>query len=486
MKRTTQALSLVWLLAGCAAVGPDYHKPALEVPVSWQEEWRSAAPSDGLSKGAWWEIFEDAELNRLEQQALSRNQSLKASIARLEQARALTRISRASYLPTLEVGVNATRTQPSANRPNNARNASVSTNIQTNLNPVFSAAYEVDLFGRISREVESSSASQQQIAADLENIKLILAADIAANYFNLCAQNAEIEALAQIIAIQKGTVELIHFRQETGVASKLDSLQQESLLNSTQAQHNLLTSQRDQTRHALATLTGVPVSEFTIADRQLPASIPSVPLDLPAYILERRPDVASAERAVAAANAQIGVATAARFPNLRLTASRGWQSSELNNLLDAPSIVWSLGLALSQTIFDGNRNRARVDFAKAGHELAAANYRQTVLLALQEVEDGLSIDKALADAAENNLAAEHASTQAVDIIEHQYKNGLATSFELFIARKVQLENRRLVQQITGQQLINTVYLIKTLGGGWQGNLPSVNAKDSSAPSFNSM
>ncbi|MCB5188164.1 efflux transporter outer membrane subunit [Methylobacillus caricis] len=470
MKRTIQAL-LMLLLAGCA-VGPDYRKPLADIPETWQEGWQTARPGDRLDKGSWWEIFEDEELNRLEQQALSGNQSLKASISRLEQARALAKISRAAYLPTIDLGIVATRTQPSANRPNNARNASVSTNIQTNLNPVFTAAYEVDLFGRISREIESAAASQQQIEADLENIKLLLAADIAANYFNLSAQNAEIQALEEILEIQKGIVELIRFREENGIASKLDSLQQETLLNSTQAQLSLLKSQRDRTVHALATLVGVPVAKFTVNSSPLPASIPAVPLDLPAHVLERRPDIAAAERAVAAANAQIGIAKAAWFPNLRLTASRGWQSNQLNNLLDAPSIVWSLGLALSQTIFDGNRNVARVDFAKAGHELAASNYRQTVLLALQEVEDGLSTDTALTDAAESNLSAERASSQAAEIIEHQYKNGLATSFELFIARKSQLENRRLVQQITGQQLINTVYLIKTLGGGWQTLPPS--------------
>lgn len=465
MRILTKALSLAALLSGCA-VGPDYQKPAVQIPQAWQEGWHTAQPSDSLSKGAWWEIFGDAQLNRLEQQALDTNQTIKASLARLEQARALTQISRGTYFPTLQLGLDAARTQPSANRPNNARNTSVSTHIQTNINPLFSAAYEVDLFGRIGREVESATASQHQAHADLENIKLVLTAEVAANYFNLCAREAEIAALQEIIALQKNTVALTHFREQNGVASKLDSLQQETLLSSTQAQLDLLQNQRKQTLHALATLTGVTVADFTPPAAALPDKIPSVPIGLPAQALERRPDVASAERSVAAANAQIGVAKAAWFPGLRLSASRGWQSSELNNLFDAPSIVWSLGVALSQTIFD-KRNNARIDFAKAGHELATSNYRQTVLLALQEVEDGLSTDKALADAAKKNHAAERAATQAAEIIEYQYKNGLATSFELFVARQTQLENRRLVQQITGQRLVNTVYLIKTLGGGWE-------------------
>ncbi|MCB5189130.1 efflux transporter outer membrane subunit [Methylobacillus arboreus] len=454
------------LLTGCA-VGPDYEKPALDIPASWHEGWHVAQPQDTLSKGNWWEIFGNAELNRLEEQALNNNQTLKASVARLEQARALAQISRGAYFPTLQFGVDASRTQPSANRPNNARNTSVSTDIQTNINPAFIAAYEVDLFGRISRDVESTLASQQQVQADLENIKLILAADIAANYFNLCAQDNEIRALQEIIDIQRDTVALTQFRVDNGVSSKLDSLQQETLLKNAQAQLDLLQNQRKQTIHALATLVGIPASKFSTPATSLPDGIPSIPLDLPANVLERRPDIAAAERAVAAANAQIGVAKAVWFPALRLTASRGWQSNELNRLFDAPSIVWSLGIGLTQAIFDGKRNLARVDFAKAGHELVTANYRQTVLLALQEVEDGLSADKALEDAVESNRAAEAAASQAADIIDHQYQNGLATSFELFIARRAQLENQRLVQQLTGQRFINTVYLIKTLGGGWQ-------------------
>lgn len=456
------------LLSGCR-VGPDYQRPAIAVPAAWQEGWQQAQPRDGVSKGEWWTLFQDAELDRLLQQASSHNYTLKVASARLVQAQALTRLSRAALFPTLDFTARATRTQPSSNRPNNSRNASLSALIQQDYSPVFVAGYEPDLFGRIARAVESSSASEQQAQADLENARLVLTAEVATSYFSLRALDAEGEVLQQSVALQTQAVNLARSRHEDGVASGLDVLQQQALLSNTQAQLNLVTRQRKQIAHALASLLGITAGELVIASGQLPTEIPQGPTGLPADVLERRPDVAAAEREVAAANAQIGVARAAWFPSLFISASRGWQSTSTSNLLDAPSVVWSLGLNLAQSVFDGGRRRANVDFARAGHEAASAQYRQTVLQAMQEVEDGLSAASSLSDAARHSEAAVTASQQAADMVDRQYKGGLASSLELIIARMTLLENRRQLQQIRGQQLANAVLLIKSLGGGWDGH-----------------
>ena len=459
---------------------PSYQKPAIEVPAAWQEGWRPATPNDAQAKGPWWEIYGDAELNRLEQNAQAQNQTLKAGLARVQQARAMTTLSRAALFPTLDFSGRATRTQPSANRPNNSRNSSLSAKIQKDINPVFVAGYEVDLFGRIAKTIEGASANEQQAQADLENLRLILAADVATNYFSIRALDAEIEVVDQSADLQKRALALAKSRYQDGVAIELDVFQQEALLNSSLAQRDVLRRQREELSHALATLTGSTVNQFKLAAGKLPNLIPEVPIGLPADVLERRPDVAAAERDVAAANAQLGVAKTAWFPTLRLTATRGWQSTTTANLFDASSVVWSLGLTLAQTIFDGGRNNANIEFAKAGHELASANYRQTVLDALQEVEDGLSTGGALADAAANSRAAESASTKAANIVEYRYKGGLSSSLELITARKTLLDNRRQVQALQGQQLINSVLLIKSLGGSWQGETAGPEAKAASA------
>ena len=444
-----------------------YHKPAIDLPVTWQEGWRPALPQDDIPKGEWWLLFNDTELTRLSQAAIAHNQSLKAAFASVQQARALSRVSRGALYPSLDFTARASRTQPSANRPNNARNASVSADIQQVINPVFVAGYEVDLFGRIAHDIEGTETSLQQSQADYENLQLILTADLASNYFNLRELDSELDILKQNIELQSKAVKLAKTRHEDGVATGLDAIQQQALLSKTQAQLSITQRQRDITLHALATLTGSTVNNFKVNDGSLPTVIPEIPIGLPANVLERRPDVAASERAVAFANNQIGVAKSAWYPSLRLSATRGWESTSSTNLFDAPSVMWSIGISLAQTIFDGGRNQARIAFAKAGHDLATAEYRQTVLNALQEVEDGLSSGRSLIDALRDIQAAEASSAKAAQIIEDRYKGGVASVLELISARQTLLENQRQLQIIRGQQLVNAVFLIKSLGGGWQ-------------------
>lgn len=471
------AIGLALLSISLTACSPwlAYQKPSVELPVSWQEGWRPAAPKDAIPKGEWWLLFNDAELTRLEQAAIAHNQNLKAAFASVQQARALTGISQAGVYPTLDFAGKATRSQPSANRPNNSKSSNVSAKIQQDINPLFVAGYEVDLFGRISHDIEASQTSLQQSQADFENLQLVLTADLASHYFSLRELDAELDILKQSIELQSKAVKLAKTRHEDGVAIELDVIQQQALLSKTHAQLSITQRQRDITLHAMATLTGSTVDRFNVSPGTLPTAIPEIPLGLPADVLERRPDIAASERAVALANNEIGVARAAWYPSLHLSATRGWESTTTANLFDAPSVVWSLGLAVAQTVFDGGRNQARIEYAKAGHELATAKYRQTVLNALQEVEDGLSTGRALTDSLRNIQAAERDTAKAAKIIEARYQGGLASVLELISARQALLDNQRQLQAITGQQLANAVFLIKSLGGGWdKSNMEQVN------------
>lgn len=470
--KSTLTLGLLSMSLVACTPWQTYHKPAMDLPVTWQEGWRPATPQDGIPKGEWWLLFNDAELTRLEHAAIAHNQSLKAAFASVKQARALSLVSQAALYPSLDFTARASRTQPSANRPNNARNASVSADIQQVINPVFVAGYEVDLFGRIAHDIESAETSLQQSQADFENLQLVLTADLASNYFNLRELDAELDILRQNIELQSKAVKFAQTRHEDGVATGLDAIQQQALLSRTQSQLSLTQRQRDMTLHALATLTGSTVNNFKVSNGNLPTAIPEIPVGLPADVLQRRPDIAATERAVALANNQIGVAKAAWYPSLRLSATRGWESTTTANLFDAPSVMWSLGLSLAQVIFDGGRNQARIEFARAGHELATAEYRQTVLSALQEVEDGLSTGRSLTDSLRDIQAAEAASAKAAQIIDDRYKGGIASVLELISARQTLLDNQRQLQVIRGQQLVNAVFLIKSLGGGWQNAQPA--------------
>ena len=457
-------------LAGCA-VGPDYKKPDQEqdkVPVTWavQAPWRASEPSDAHDKGAWWERFGDPILNQLQQQALDNNQTLAAANARLAQARANVNSATAGELPQVGVTTRAGRLQISGNRPLTNYNAPNFSTVQSDFSIGLTASYEADLFGRVRRTVEGARASAQQSAADLENTRLILSADLANNYFSLRQTDIELDVVNRSIGLQRRSVELATARHDLGASSGLDLAQQQALLDSTLTQIDLLNRTRGLYEHAIATLIGTPAPNFSLAASSAELKPPVVPLGLPSDILQRRPDIASAERAMAAANAQIGIATAAYYPSFIINPTYGFDSNSMTTLFNAPSLLWSFGVSVSQALFAGGRIDAGVDFARAGYQGAVANYRRTVLTAFQEVQDGITgvitLDSALAQSQRAIVSAR----TALDIANARYEDGVATYLEVISAEQTLLNNERQLAQLGGQRLLVSVFLIKALGGDW--------------------
>lgn len=468
-------------LVGCA-VGPDYERPSISTPAQWSESndnslWKIADAADARTKGEWWKLFGDAQLNALQAQAQLGNLNLQAAVARLDQARALTRVAHSALLPTIGLDAAHTRTRNSANRPSNTNNNSGSGSLSStpfgDNNLDATANYEVDLFGRARRADEASTASAEQAAADLENIKLLLAADVATNYFGLRALASELAVLDQSLATQSNILDIVRDRYADGNASGIDLAQQELIVSGNREQRELLLQQYQQQRHALTLLLGIHVDASNIDIASLQGELPAIPLVLPSDLLQRRPDVASAERAVAAANAQIGVAKSAWFPALNIAARDGLESSSFNKLFDAPSIAWSVGASATQTLFDGGATQARVNYAQAKHRETIANYRATVLTAWREVEDGLSSARAFAAAQNNAQQARAAAMKIADITDDRYQAGLSSAIERYTARQTALNTQREEVQVMAEQWKNAVALIKALGGGWNGDSVAV-------------
>ncbi|WP_050479807.1 efflux transporter outer membrane subunit [Herbaspirillum rhizosphaerae] len=455
------------VLAGCAA-GPDYRKPDVDMPVTWQLDapWRQSTPSDTQAKGAWWERFGDAKLNALQEQALEGNQTLAVAAARLTQARATANSVSAGMYPQVGAGVRASRLRIAGNRPLTNYNAPNFATVQNDFALGLNASYEVDLFGRVQRNVEGARASAEQSAADLENTRLLLSADLATNYFNLRELDVELDVLSRSIELQRKALELATSRHDLGATSGLDVAQQQALLDTTLTQVDVLRKARSQYEHAIATLTGTPAPNFSLPPALAPMTPPAVPIGVPSDLLERRPDIASAERAMAASNAQIGVARAAFFPSVILAPSYGVDSRTIETLFNAPSVVWSLGVSLTQTIFDGGRISANVDFAKGGYEASVANYRRIVLTAMQEVEDGITGVSALDRAYAQAQAAIVSARRVLDIANSRYEGGVATYLDVITAQQSLLNSERQAAQLMGQRMLTSVFLIKTLGGDW--------------------
>lgn len=462
-------LSLVSLLvlAGCV-VGPNYEKPQIDVPPAWKPEppWRQAAPDDAALKGAWWKIFKDAELNTLEQAALEHNPSLDVAKARLRQAQDVVRVTSAGLFPQLGLASGAQRLKISKDRPAASFVVPNVSTVQNDFTLGFSVQYEADLFGSIKRQIESASASAQQSQADLENAGLVLSAELAADYFNLRELDLEIDVIRRSIASENRALEFVRSRHDLGDASGLDLAQQEAQVKTTITQIDLLRNRRAQYEHALATLMGTPAPGFEIAPAQVELEVPAIPVAVPSDVIQRRPDVASQERAMAAANAQIGVARAAFFPSVPLSANLGLESNTASTLLSASSLFWSFGVSAVQTIFDAGQRQANLDYAKAGYTAVVAGYRGTVLSAMQEVEDGLSGMSTLGSASEEADAAVTSAQRVLDLANDRYSGGVATYLDVVTAQQALLANQRQAVQIRGQEMVTAVYLIKALGGGW--------------------
>jgi outer membrane protein, multidrug efflux system len=457
------------LLAACTA-GPDYRKPAVEVPAAWKLEapWRAGAPSDTLSKGPWWESFADPQLNALAQQTLSGSPTIAAANARLAQARAAVTAASSGLFPQIALGLRAARQRISANRPLTNYAAPNFSTTQNDFTGAFAVNYEADVFGRVRRSVEGARASAEQSAADAENIRLLLITELAADYYSLRELDIELDVLSRSIALQRRALGLVTARHDLGAASGLDLAQQQALLDSTLTQVDVLRKQRSQFEHAIATLSGTPAPNFSLEPNLTVMTPPTVPIGVPSDLLERRPDVASAERAMAAANAQIGVANAAFYPSITLGSAYGGESTSLETLFAVPSIIWSLGASLAQPLFDGGRIRANVDVARAGYDAAVANYRRVVLVAMQEVEDGITGVATLERASVQAQEAIASATRVLDLANTRYEGGVSTYLDVITAQQALLNSERQAAQLLGQRLLTSVFLVKALGGDWQG------------------
>jgi multidrug efflux system outer membrane protein len=464
------------LLAGCA-VGPDYHRPSADTPPAWQpvEPWHEAAPGDTALKGRWWELFEDPALNPLVEQALAGNQNLRVAAARLAQARDQLTIARSALFPAVELDVSAVRSKVSANRPLGAYSTVNQSVVQNDFLLGPSVNYELDLFGRVRREVEGAKAGAQQAEADFQNTRLVLMAALVTNYFSLRESDAEIDVVRRSLDLQRDALTFVAARHDLGFATGLDLAQQQALLDASATQLELLQNQRTQFEHAIATLIGTPAPTFSLTPSDTVPPLPALPLGLPSDLLQRRPDVASAERAMAAANARIGVARAGYFPSITLepglgVQSVGWESNALASLFTAPSQLWSLGLSATQTLFDAGKTRANVHFADEDYTAAVAGYRQTVLTAMEEVENGITGLASLERAELQANASVRSAQQAFDIATERYKGGVDTYLDVITAQQTLLTNQRQAVQIQGQQFSTAVFLIKALGGGWDPTL----------------
>lgn len=459
---------LALALAGCAA-GPDYQRPEATVAGQWRTEpgWSAGQPQDGALKGAWWRAFADATLDALEEAAQENSQTLRIAQARVDQARAQANVADSAFFPRLGLQGGAGRNRTSADRPLSnyaVPNASV---LQNDFNGAFTVSYEADLFGRVRRQAQAAAAGTDQARADFENTRLILGAELAADYFALRETDAESDTLQRTLAAQGKVLDFIAARHELGAASALDLEQQRALVAATRTQLALLADQRSRYEHAIATLVGKPAPEFSLPAVPSLVAPPAIPLVTPSALLERRPDIAAAERAMAAANAQIGVARSAFFPAVMLSGQYGSDSNQLAHLFSAPSLLWSLGVSATQTLFDAGRTRATVAFAEAGYQQAVAAYRQTVLVAMQEVQDGLSGSAHLAEALASAKSAADSSASALSLSGDRYAVGVANHLELLLAETNYLGYQRQYVQLQGQQLLNAVRLVKALGGGWQ-------------------
>jgi NodT family efflux transporter outer membrane factor (OMF) lipoprotein len=461
-------------LAGCK-VGPKYTIPPAPVPANFKEQppanWKEAQPQDTLLKGNWWEIFGDAQLNALEEQVNVSNQNIAVAEAQFRAARAAVGIANADLFPTVTVSPTANNSRFASTRTLNLPGFNVGTGTFYQL-PI-NVSYEADLWGRIRSNIAANIATAQATAADLENVRLSMQADLAQDYFQLRGLDEEARLYESTIAAFQRALELTNNRYEEGVASRADVVQAETQLETARAQAIDIAVARAQFEHAIAVLTGKPPAEFTISREEYRLEPPIVPVALPSELLERRPDVAGAERRIAAENAQIGVAKAAFFPRLTFSLTAGLESAALGSLLSWPSRFWSLGPTLSQIVFDAKRRRFMTRQAEANYDQAAAAYRQSVLTAFQEVEDNLAAVRILGEEVTQQDIAIKASQRFVDISLNRYRGGISTYLDVIVAQNVLLTNQRTAVGIRTRRMQASVLLIKALGGGWTATqLPS--------------
>jgi len=462
VKHFATPLALI-LLAGCA-VGPDYKRPDVEVPAAYKEagDWKVAQPQDGAGRGEWWQMFGDPDLDALIGQVEISNQTVLAAEAQFRRAQAIVAASRAAYFPTVDANASITRSRS----PIGVTGGTTAGRIITNRSASLDAGWELDLWGRLRRTAESSEASAQASAADLVGARLSSQAALASSYFLLRTLDAQKRILDETVAAFQKSLDLTRNRYDAGVAAKVDVVQAETQLKSTMADSIDLGVQRAQLEHAIAVLMGKAPSAFTIAPAPLAFKMSQVPAEVPSALLERRPDIASAERLVASANAQIGVAKAAYFPSLTLSGSYGSRAGDAASWFTAPSTFWSYGPALAQSIFDAGLRRAQTDQAIAAYDATVAQYRQTVLAGFQEVEDNLAALRILEEEAKVQEEAVRASRESVTLTTNQYKAGIVSYINVVAVQTAWLNNERAAMVVLGRRLVAAVTLLKALGGYW--------------------
>src|SRR5713101_793855 len=473
----------VLLLAGCT-VGPKYFKPAVPTTLAYKEEapgsfkelnqWRPARPADQASRGNWWEVFGDPDLNNLEEQVAGSNQNLKVAEARFREARAAIRFNRASQFPTISTAPSASYVKSSdfsPSFPSKIQEASKGDFVLP-----FDLSYELDLWGRVRRGVAAAKEEAQATAADYETAKLSLEAELALDYFELRSADAQKRLLDDTVKAYSDNAQLTLERFSKGVAPKADVAQAQTQLETTSVQDTDVTVQRAQFEHAIAILIGKPPAQFSLPAAPLNNEPPITPIGLPSELLQRRPDIAAAERRVAEANQQIGIARAAYFPTVNLDGTAGFAGTQGSNWFSWPSGFWAVGPALAETLFDAGRRRATSESARANFDAEVASYRQASLTAFQEVEDNVAALRILENETQQQQQAVASSRESLQLFTNRYKGGVDTYLQVITAQTIELANERNDIDILRRRLDASVLLIKALGGGWNAsNLPTFGA-----------
>lgn len=465
MKRTFILAFGIVALGGCT-VGPKYTRPAVVTPTAYKEpgqEWKLAAPSDAIAKGTWWEIYNDSQLNALEDQLTAANQTLKAAQDRFAAARAAIGSFRAAYYPTLSVAPSAAGIGQSQNKALYGNNGHQT---YSDYQIPFDVSYEPDLWGRVRQTVVSARANAQASAADLANVALSMHAELALDYFDLRGMDSQEQLLQSTVNSYAEALRLTQDLYNGGLASAVDVAQAQTQLETTRAEAVDTGVRRAADEHAIALLVGQPASDFKIDASPLTVPPPAIPTGLPSDLLERRPDIAAAERVVASENALIGVARTAYFPNVLISGTGGFDSAKITTLLEGPAGFWSLAGSAAETLFDGGARRAAVQEARANYDQSVDNYRQTVLTAFQEVEDNLAALRILETEATTEDAAVAAAQHSLSLSQTRYRGGVTNYLEVTTAQSAALVNERTAVDILARRMAASVLLVKALGGGW--------------------
>lgn len=465
-RRRGSYFALAALLLGGCTVGPKYVRPSAEVPAAYKDsgEWKLAQPSDAMAKGSWWEVYQDTHLNSLEDEVTVSNQNLKVAAAQFAAARAAVRVSRSNYFPVATANPSAARIHQSSNRP--LFNTATGTTDYSDYALPFDASYEADVWGSVGRSVEASRSEAQASAADLASVSLSMHAELALDYFELRGLDAKKALLDSTVESYQKALDLTQNRYQGGLASSVEVAQAQTQLETTRAEATDVEVSRAAYQDAIAALTGKPASSFDLAALPLTTAPPDIPPGLPSDLLERRPDIAAAERRVEEANAQIGVAKAAYFPLITLSGSGGFESAALSTVIQGPSGLWSLGAAGAQTIFDAGKRKGTLQEAEAAHDQSVAAYRQTVLSAFQDVEDNLAALRILREESTTEDAAVDAAKHSLALSTTRYRGGVTSYLEVTTAQSATLSNEVTAVDLLTRRMAASVLLVKALGGGW--------------------